>query len=146
MYINYLQPDLWSELLQPIMPQQEPTLPMLPLLKVHSSPFPQSVLIIVLERAKIMAWNSAATVLGFICGPAFSLVTAIPSLAFQFNIGSFTVYFNEYTASGWISALFGLMGLFAMIPFKEVKKPIASTPQAAMLKDASSKTQPPFSN
>lgn len=42
------------------------------------------------DRAKIMAWNSAATVLGFICGPAFALVTALPALQFSVKIGNYT--------------------------------------------------------
>ena len=46
------------------------------------------------DRAKIMAWNSAATVLGFICGPAFAMVTALPQLQFSIQIGDYT--YNNY--------------------------------------------------
>jgi len=33
-------------------------------------------------RAKIMSWNAASSVLGFICGPAFSLLTSLPAIHF----------------------------------------------------------------
>lgn len=42
------------------------------------------------DRAKIMAWNSAATVLGFICGPAFAMITALPALQWSTKIGDYT--------------------------------------------------------
>jgi MFS family permease len=41
------------------------------------------------DRAKIMAWNSAATVLGFICGPSFAMITAIKALQFEIKIGTY---------------------------------------------------------
>lgn len=41
------------------------------------------------DRAKVMAWNSAATVLGFICGPAFAMITALKALQFQIQIGDY---------------------------------------------------------
>jgi len=73
------------------------------------------------ERSRIMAWNSASTVLGFICGPSFSLVTAMPFLQFTIQFGMYELEFNEYTAPGWISAFFALIGLIFLIPFREVK-------------------------
>eukprot|EP01126_Amoeba_proteus_P021910 TRINITY_DN2227_c0_g1_i3.p1 TRINITY_DN2227_c0_g1~~TRINITY_DN2227_c0_g1_i3.p1 ORF type:complete len:336 (-),score=40.19 TRINITY_DN2227_c0_g1_i3:186-1193(-) len=74
------------------------------------------------DRTRIMAWNSAATVLGFICGPTFSLITSLPQLQFQIKIRNFTINVNEYTSPGWISALFGLLGLLSMIPFQDIKR------------------------
>jgi len=79
------------------------------------------------DRATIMAWNSAATVLGFICGPAFAMVTAFPALQFHVQIGTYTFRFDKATAPGWISAFFGLLGLFSMIPFKEITRKVPAT-------------------
>jgi DHA1 family multidrug resistance protein-like MFS transporter len=74
------------------------------------------------SRAKIMSWNAASSVLGFICGPAFSLLTSLPELSFSQKIGSYTLNFNANTAPGWVSAFFSLLGMLCLIPFKEVNK------------------------
>jgi len=70
------------------------------------------------KRTKVMAFNSAATVLGFICGPAFALVTSLKQL--EFTIKSVT--FNDMTYPGWLSAFLALLSLFCLIPFKEVDR------------------------
>uniref|UniRef100_A0A6B2L399 Major facilitator superfamily (MFS) profile domain-containing protein n=1 Tax=Arcella intermedia TaxID=1963864 RepID=A0A6B2L399_9EUKA len=74
------------------------------------------------DRAKIMTWNAASTVLGFICGPAFSLLTSLPALSFTAHIGNYELDFDAETAPGWVSAFFALCGILCLIPFKEVKK------------------------
>jgi len=73
-------------------------------------------------RAKIMSWNAASSVLGFICGPAFSLLTSLPALHFAIDKPNFYVAFNANTGPGWISALFSILGLISLIPFKEVQR------------------------
>jgi MFS family permease len=70
------------------------------------------------SRTKIMAWNSAATVLGFICGPAFSLLTSFKFV--EFHIGF--VHFDSNTAPGYISAVLSLIAMFCLIPFQEISK------------------------
>jgi len=74
------------------------------------------------ERAKIMTWNAASSVLGFICGPSFSLLTSLPALEFSFKISSYKFSFNAQTAPGWVSALFAILGIICLIPFKEVHR------------------------
>jgi len=76
------------------------------------------------SRTKIMAYNGAAQVLGFIAGPGFAAVTSSSKL--RAEIGP--VKFNYYTYPGWISAVFALLGTLALVKFKEVKR---KTPEDA---------------
>jgi len=73
-------------------------------------------------RARIMSYNAASSVLGFICGPAFSLLTSLPALHFKIHTGGFYLSFDSATAPGWLSAFFSILGLISLIPFKEVKR------------------------
>eukprot|EP01127_Copromyxa_protea_P014306 TRINITY_DN3962_c0_g1_i1.p1 TRINITY_DN3962_c0_g1~~TRINITY_DN3962_c0_g1_i1.p1 ORF type:complete len:512 (-),score=104.05 TRINITY_DN3962_c0_g1_i1:34-1353(-) len=98
------------------------------------------------DRAKIMAWNSAATVLGFICGPAFAMITALEALQFPcVHIGSYCLMFNKNTSPGWISALFGILGLFSMIPFREIKRKVSLDKAVEDLKSVSMRSFRSFS-
>lgn len=89
------------------------------------------------DRAKVMTWNSAAGVLGFICGPSFSLLTSASFLKFSVPIGSYTFNFDADTAPGYLSALLALCALFALIPFREVVRTPPATPEAAVLAQSS---------
>jgi len=82
-------------------------------------------------RARIMSWNAASSILGFICGPAFSYLTVFPVLHFDIQIKSYTLSFNANTAPGWISAFFSILGLISLIPFKEVKRTVPLNPNSA---------------
>jgi len=88
------------------------------------------------ERAKVMSWNNASSVLGFIGGPAFALVTALTKLSWGFKIGNFPVNFNASTYPGYISALLGVLGLFSLIPFKEVPRKKSLNPVLDVQKNA----------
>jgi len=74
------------------------------------------------ERAKIMTWNAASTVFGFICGPAFALLTSMNALHFTVYISSYQLNFNAETAPGFVSALFTLFGIVCLLRFHEVKR------------------------
>eukprot|EP01129_Flabellula_baltica_P009626 TRINITY_DN3957_c0_g1_i2.p1 TRINITY_DN3957_c0_g1~~TRINITY_DN3957_c0_g1_i2.p1 ORF type:complete len:394 (-),score=75.14 TRINITY_DN3957_c0_g1_i2:326-1474(-) len=74
------------------------------------------------ERTTVMSLYSGSTILGFICGPSFSLLTSLPFFQFTFKIGMYTFEFTDYTASGWVSAFFAFIGLICIVGFKEVKK------------------------
>jgi len=86
------------------------------------------------SRNKIMAWASAATVLGFICGPAFALLTSFKFVEFKYWI----FYFTSYTAPGYISAALSLIGMLCLIRFKEPE-----VPSAASTRQTSTSLQPP---
>eukprot|EP01128_Nolandella_sp_AFSM9_P001179 TRINITY_DN11299_c0_g1_i1.p1 TRINITY_DN11299_c0_g1~~TRINITY_DN11299_c0_g1_i1.p1 ORF type:complete len:546 (+),score=139.67 TRINITY_DN11299_c0_g1_i1:88-1638(+) len=91
------------------------------------------------DRAKVMTWNSASSVLGFICGPSFSLVCSLSALQYTHKFGHFTFYFTSWTSPGYLSALLAVFGLFALIPFKEVAKsePLKKDPRKSYLAQAS---------
>lgn len=71
-------------------------------------------------------------------GPSFALVTSLPQLAFQFSIGKWVVRVDAETYPGYVSALFGILGLFSMIPFKEVERKVSTNPVLAVQRSASS--------
>jgi len=71
------------------------------------------------DRTKIMAYNSATTVLGFIFGPSFALVLAfIPDIPITGEIE-----LNQYTSPGLLSAVLSFGALCAAFFLKEVSKP-----------------------
>eukprot|EP01123_Difflugia_compressa_P012779 TRINITY_DN5602_c0_g2_i1.p1 TRINITY_DN5602_c0_g2~~TRINITY_DN5602_c0_g2_i1.p1 ORF type:complete len:363 (+),score=50.37 TRINITY_DN5602_c0_g2_i1:3-1091(+) len=74
------------------------------------------------DRAKVMTWNAASSVLGCICGPSFALLTALPIMNFDVKIGTYTLHINSQTSPGWISAILGILGMICLIGFKEVKR------------------------
>jgi len=62
-------------------------------------------------------------VIGFICGPGVAAITSLPALQVNVTIGSFPVHIGAETSPGFVSALFALAGLLALIPFKDVPSP-----------------------
>jgi len=66
------------------------------------------------NRTKVMAMNSAATVLGFIIGPAFALFTTFGAV----NIAGIAI--NSYTLPGYVSAALSIFAMFSLIWLKEV--------------------------
>jgi ceroid-lipofuscinosis MFS transporter 7 len=66
------------------------------------------------SRTKIMGLNSAANVLGFIIGPAFSLLLA------PININFSGVKIVDYNSPGYLSAIMSLGSLISVIFLKEI--------------------------
>lgn len=66
------------------------------------------------NRTVVMAFNSAANVLGFIIGPAFALVLDL----FHFEVAGIKV--NPYTSPGYFSAILSLLGLFSLVVLKDI--------------------------
>lgn len=79
------------------------------------------------QRPLVYSLFGASTVLGFIVGPAFSLIGTVPFLQGRLRIhGQYSWYSNAVTMPGWISAvLFSLCALLCLTVFREVKKPVA---------------------
>lgn len=67
------------------------------------------------NRTKVMALNSAATVLGFIIGPAFALLT---TLFKPFSIKEITV--DADTLPGYLSAILSIISMFTLAFLKEI--------------------------
>ncbi len=67
-------------------------------------------------RTRVMAMNSAATVLGFIVGPALSYVFTF----FKFSINEINV--NSSTMPGYFSGILSLGGLISLIFLRELPK------------------------
>jgi MFS family permease len=77
------------------------------------------------NRTKVMALNSAATVLGFIIGPAFALFTTFGEVDIH------GIAINSYTLPGYVSAAMSIFGMFILVFLKEIpasfkkhKKPV----------------------
>lgn len=68
------------------------------------------------NRTFVMTLNSACTVLGFIIGPAFAMVTTLSFL----NFGVKEIKVDKLTSPGYISCLLSMIGLISLLFLKEV--------------------------
>jgi len=68
------------------------------------------------NRTKIMALNSACTVLGFIIGPALALITTFINFSF------YGIHVNENNSAGYLSAVLSLFGVVALMAITEIPK------------------------
>eukprot|EP01125_Pyxidicula_operculata_P020208 TRINITY_DN7432_c0_g1_i1.p1 TRINITY_DN7432_c0_g1~~TRINITY_DN7432_c0_g1_i1.p1 ORF type:complete len:420 (-),score=19.51 TRINITY_DN7432_c0_g1_i1:338-1597(-) len=76
------------------------------------------------DRPRILAWNSAASLLGVITGYVFASVTSIPQLSFSIPISIYyTLYYNGSTSPSWVCIVMAVIGLVCLIPFQEVPRP-----------------------
>jgi len=66
------------------------------------------------NRTKVMALNSAATVLGFIIGPAFALFSNFATIDFH------GISINQYTLPGYISAALSIFSMLTLVALKEI--------------------------
>ncbi|PRP85230.1 hypothetical protein PROFUN_07000 [Planoprotostelium fungivorum] len=68
------------------------------------------------NRTLVMGLNSLFTILGFVIGPAFSLVTTLSFLQYEGN----GIKVDSNTSPGYLSAIFSLLAIFSLVFLKEV--------------------------
>eukprot|EP01104_Vermistella_antarctica_P009175 TRINITY_DN2337_c1_g2_i1.p1 TRINITY_DN2337_c1_g2~~TRINITY_DN2337_c1_g2_i1.p1 ORF type:complete len:508 (-),score=119.42 TRINITY_DN2337_c1_g2_i1:112-1635(-) len=78
------------------------------------------------DRTKVMALNSASTVLGFILGPAFAILSSVIDFSIDLPRFNQVLSFNPNTLPGWISSV---MSLACMLPLIWVKEPAVKGPE-----------------